>query len=149
MQFWDGSYNSLGIFMFILGLLCIIFLVVMIYGAIRKKIGLILTLPVYILSIFLWYLLINLQQGTNFKNANILVKTLKHYRVKNGHFPENLMNLSPEYISHVPKEWYGLRSSNFSYRIYGDGKNYSLETKLAKKTYNIYESALRTWQFLD
>jgi hypothetical protein len=148
IQLWDGSYNTIGVVMFIL-FLAGIFSCVMIYGLIKNKDALILTLPLYMISFLLCYLCINTQLESNYTNASILIKNLESYKKREGHFPKSLPELYPNYISKMPKEWYGLTYSNFTYSTNQNMQTYQMAIKRSKIQYNIYESSIGVWQFLD
>lgn len=149
IQTWNGSYKSIGIILPLTFFLILAYLVLSVYGIIKKKTVLALAFPLFVVSFYLFFQLINWQIRSNDKNAAKLIVALQSYKSKNGHFPKSLPELSSKYILKVPKEYYGISSKGFSYHTSENDSRFSLELKRNKTPYKIYESGISDWQFID
>lgn len=127
-------------------LLCV-FIGCSLFGIIRKRIYLTLSLPAFIISIIGMFAILNWQLARNEKNAELIIGSVEKFKGSNGYYPNNLNELSPIYIDKVPKAWFGVYYTNFTYQ--NRKHDFSLRNQVQSDSYTIYESALGEWQFGD
>lgn len=127
-----------------------IFLVIYSFIGIRKRdIYLILLLPFYALSFFIFFKIINIQFKNSENNASKIIVSLEYYKKEKGEYPNKLSFLEPKYLSNVPKIWFGVFSEDYFYRYDAKNQSFSLALQSEGKTGKIWESSLGQWQFLD
>lgn len=135
--------------MIVLGSSIIFFAIFFLIGIRKRNVYLLLSLPIYAISFFLFIKMVNIQYKNSDDNASKIIKCLEHYKKEKGRYPNNLSILKPKYLSNVPKIWFGVFSENYLYRYDAKNQSFSLAMQSEGKPGKIWESSLSQWQFLD
>jgi hypothetical protein len=146
---WYKDDASFYITIIVLALSTIFFIIYFSIGIRKRNAYLILSLPIYVISFFLFIKIINIQYANSENNASKIITRLEHYKKEKGSYPTNLSILEPKYLSNVPKIWFGFFSENYLYRYDAKDKSFSLAIQFRSKPNKIWESSLGQWQFLD
>ncbi|MEJ5993725.1 hypothetical protein WG904_04765 [Pedobacter sp. Du54] len=147
INYWHGDSENLPaalIFAFIL--LCA-FIACFIVGIIRKRRVQILALPAFVISIIGMFAILNCQSVRNKKNADRIIGRLEKFKGSKGYYPNTLNELIPIYLEKVPKAWFGIYYTDFTY--INRKHEFSLRNQVQSDSYSVYESALGEWQFSD
>lgn len=129
-------------------LILVSLIVCLIVGITIKRRSLIILLPAFLISSFLFFKGVNLQFERNKENANRIIKALEQYKIKNGSYPNHLLKLKPKYLKSVPNEWFGIIPKEFTFEIEHE-KVYSLTLKMGNKPIEIWYSSMPQWQFFE
>ncbi|WP_461791288.1 hypothetical protein [Pedobacter sp.] len=113
----------------------------------NKKIkSYILSFPVYIISFFCFFKVVQFQDERNFTTANKLIALIEDHKKSNLNYPNALSELEGKYINCTPKIWRGLMASDYLYYYDKVNHSFSLTIKLgnAGKT---WQSSIGSWDY--
>ncbi|KQB99367.1 hypothetical protein [Pedobacter sp. Hv1] len=149
VHFWHEDEDKFPTALSLSIIFALIYLICFFIGVFKKRVILILSLPVYIVSFILLFQLVNYQTDRNELNAEKLIKSLEQYKLKTGEYPDSLTELKPYYISNIPKVWFGMYSKEYGYSFNQKNESYSLSIQIGTQPYKIWESSMGVWQFFD
>lgn len=111
-SFLSGLTNSIFNGAQMVGFLGIIFipigLIWMIITHSKKMLAILLwTIPTVAFICFIWGAQFAREYSRKIamNNADTLINAIEYYKKNNNHYPENILELYPKYINHIPKPW--------------------------------------------
>lgn len=149
IHFWHNDEDKFSAALILSVIFALIYLICFLIGIFKRKIYLILSFPIYIISFILLFIVINMQSRRNEANAEQLIKSIENYKIKEKSYPKTLLELQPKYQPAVPKVWFGVFSKEYGYSVNKKYGSYSLSIQVSNRPYKIWESSMGAWQFFD
>lgn len=131
----------------LVAIITIIYVLVFTYSLIQKKKIFILSLPIYILTFFLFFKTVQFQDKSNLKAADEIINLIEKYKVEHNHYPSSLEQLKGKYISNVPQNWRGLIPYDYLYFYDTTNHSFSLNQKFGKYGGRVWQSSIGSWDY--
>ena len=88
------------------------------------------------------------QDSERRENATLIIEKMDLYFQEKGYYPENLIDLKPDYFENIPTSNWGLERIDFEYQLDSLNRFYSIDYKIGTGCGWTYFSG-DGWQFYD
>jgi energy-coupling factor transporter transmembrane protein EcfT len=134
-------------------LLILSFIFIVIIGALFlhgiriKRWVYVISLPLVIITFFIFLKIVNYQDKLNTNTADYLIVLIEKYKSENKQYPTSLAQLRGRYVKSIPKIWLGLVPVEYIYYFDKKNKSFSLTKRFGKYEGNTWQSSLGSWDY--